>query len=263
MLKRFFGFLLGLFSVVVGVAPTATVSASASISVDVDGHTSVLEDLHNDPDFDETLYPKVEGNHTLDVITVAESAAGELFVYVYQPGAEKIASSINISTTLEENAKSYHNYPLTLLSIDGVFQKYCVDVFVVKCDPVRVYEIPSIFRPFDASVDKPAEGEGQTISEVSFPVGKRFEMTSKNDGGVDLSVTDIELITVTDKYVGFVRYRGGYHLFGHKSACDGHFIAFSTDKRIDDLLEAEIFYKEQDYSEANIPGISGSPTTVA
>ena len=40
---------------------------------------------------------------------------------------------------------------------------------------------------------------------------------------------DIDLITVTDRYVGFFRYPDGGHFF-YDSSVDVHFIAFSTDK---------------------------------
>ena len=48
-------------------------------------------------------------------------------------------------------------------------------------------------------------------------------------------MVDIETITITDKFVGFVRYKDGFKLY--VGACDSHFVAFNTDKPIDKLLE--------------------------
>ena len=57
---------------------------------------------------------------------------------------------------------------------------------------------------------------------------------------------DIETIVVTDKFVGFVRYNDGFKLY--VGACDSHFVAFNTDKPIDKLLEADVYYTSQRYS---------------
>ena len=241
MIKRFLLFLLGMFAVVVGILPTTTFSAIAAETATA--YTSVLEDLGQDKDFDATLYPSVEKHYTLDVITVAESNNDELFVYVYQPSETETASSINLSYD-PENVSTYRNFPLTLLSQDGVYQKYRVENFIVLCTDVRVYEISSIFRPFKEGVDTPPSGEGQTVSEVSYPVGKRFEFTMGEDGTSNMSLTDIELITVTDKFVGFTRYDEGWK---NVRASDIHFVAFSTDKKMDDLLEVDIYYQQQHY----------------
>ena len=43
-------------------------------------------------------------------------------------------------------------------------------------------------------------------------------------------MVDIETITITDKFVGFVRYKDGFKLY--VGACDSHFVAFNTDKPI-------------------------------
>lgn len=236
MFKKFFGLLIGLLSVVAGVAPATTVSASAA---DVTAGCTAIDDLHNDPSFDETLYPAIADDYSMDVITIAESGNGELFVYVYQPSEKKAASSINLSTA-PDNVSSYFNLPLTLLSSVGVFQKYKVEGLALLCTETRVYEISSIFRPFDSRVDDPPSDESQTITEVSFPVGKRFEITNGA-----LSVTDIELISVTDQYVGFTRFYSSS--FWGTDKCDVHFVAFSTDKRMDDLLEADVYYQKQHY----------------
>ncbi|MDE5602172.1 MAG: hypothetical protein K2J16_06715, partial [Clostridia bacterium] len=59
------------------------------------------------------------------------------------------------------------------------------------------------------------------------------------------SCTDVETIEITDKFVGFVRYDSGY-IF-HDEACDSHFVAFDTDKPIDKLMQADVYWVEQSY----------------
>ena len=70
------------------------------------------------------------------------------------------------------------------------------------------------------------------------------------------SCAGTERITVTDKYCGHFRYYDGYKLY--KSACDSHYIAFSTDYYIQTLLEAEVAFVTQDYT-CNITSIPNPP----
>ena len=66
-------------------------------------YSTVLSDLQKDPNFNIEEYPVVEGDYSLDVIAIAEGAEWELFVYVYQPSATLLATSINISTGIKAN----------------------------------------------------------------------------------------------------------------------------------------------------------------
>ena len=83
--------------------PWGTVNAVAE---DTGEYTSVMEDLQKDESFREKDYPSIGNNYTLQVIQLAESTAGEVFVYVYQPSnavKELIATSINISTAINDS----------------------------------------------------------------------------------------------------------------------------------------------------------------
>ncbi|HBK01807.1 MAG TPA: hypothetical protein DDY77_02080, partial [Clostridiales bacterium] len=176
---------------------------------------------------------------------LAESVNKELFIYVYQPSGESKnfkASSINISTTINDSI-SYSNYKLDFLNSDGVFYKYKVAEFTVRNENVRYYAISSIFRPFDESIDEQASG-GNTITEVNYAVNKQYAFGTIN-GKPYVNCVDIETIVVTDKFVGFVRYENGFTLYN--SACDSHFVAFNTNKPIDKLLEADVYYTAQAY----------------
>lgn len=209
-------------------------------------YSNVLDDLKKDSSFNPSNYPAKSDDYSLQIIQLAESVDKELFVYVYQPSGKNKnlkASSINISTTIND-AISFMNYKLTLLNSNGVFYKYKVDNLAVKTDAVRYYAISSIYRPFDESIDKQASG-GNTITEVNYDVSKQYSFGEIN-GKPYVNCVDIETIVVTDKFVGFVRYPDGFQLY--VGACDSHFVAFNTNKPMDKLLEADVYYTTQAYS---------------
>lgn len=211
-------------------------------------YSDVLSDLQSDSDFDINDYPSKVNDYSLQVIQIAESVNGELFVYVYQPSnaiKDLIATSINISTAINDSLY-YKNYKLKLLNSNGVFDKYLVQNFTLKGDVLRYYDISSIFRAFDSSIDKglPDYNENE-IEEVAFEVGKLYTATTLN-GSVSYFCLDTETILVTDKYVGYIRYSNGFKLYVNK--CDSWYVAFSTDKPIDRLIEADVYYVEQDYT---------------
>ncbi len=209
-------------------------------------YSDVLSDLGKDSSFDKTNYPANATDYSLQVIQLAESVNKELFIYVYQPSGSKVAaSSINISTTINDEI-SYYNYKLELLNSKDTLFKYKIQGLVVKTDAVRYYAISSIYRPFDESIDTQASG-GNTITEVNFAVNKQYAFGTIN-GKPYVNCVDIETIVVTDKFVGFVRYQDGFKLY--LSACDSHFVAFNTDKQMDKLLEADVYYTTQSYASA-------------
>ncbi|MEG2454339.1 MAG: hypothetical protein RSB20_05690, partial [Clostridia bacterium] len=138
---------------------------------------------------------------------------------------------------------SFYNYKLKHVNSNGVFYKYVLQDFVVKSDSVRYYAITSIYRPFDSTIDNQAD-HGNTVTEVEYAVNKQYAFGEVN-GKPYTSCVDIETIVITDKFVGFVRYDDGFKLY--VGACDSHFVAFNTDKPIDRLLEADVYYTQQSY----------------
>ena len=208
--------------------------------------SGVIEDLSKDASFNAANYPSNAKDYSLSVMQLAESTDKELFIYVYQPSGDKVrASSINISTTINDEI-SFFNYPLELLNFEGTLFKYKVTNFEVKKDPVRYYAISSIYRPFDAGIGDEKPGNN-TINEVNYAVNKQYCFGEIN-GKPYVNCIDIETIVVTDKFVGFVRYPDGFKLFTGAGACDSHFVAFSTDKKIDKLFEADVYYTTQKVS---------------
>ena len=239
-------FVLGISAVITAAQVPVIAKAESTVT-----YTNVLEDLQRDSSFSKENYPEKATDYSLQLIQLAESSDKELFVYVYQPSGQLkglVASSINISTTIND-AISYHNYKLELLNADGVFFKYKVSDFVVKDDVVRYYAITSVYRKWDKTID-PATGNDNTVTEVNYNVSKQYAFGTIN-GKPYVNCVDIDTIVVTDKFVGYVRYKDGFKLY--VGACDSHFVAFNTDKPIDKLLEADVYYTTQSYSWSFVP----------
>ncbi len=208
--------------------------------------SEVISELEFDKNFSVELYPSVNNDFSFQVLTIAESSDKSLFLYVYQPShfvKDLIATSVNISTGINDNL-SYKNYKLELISTEGVFDKYLVKDFSVKDDALRYYDISSIFRVFDSEIDNSADNKND-INEVSFEIGKLFT-ASTVEGKVTYTCVETETIVISDKYVGFVRYSNGFWLYADK--CDSHYVAFSTEKQIERLMEADVYYVSRAYS---------------
>lgn len=211
-------------------------------------YSNVLTDLQKDKSFKKNIYIENNADYSLRVIQVAESVDNELFIYVYQPSTNTrkyIGTCVNMSVDSGEQKL----YDLELLNSDGVFFKYKVlDLVVNKELEERTYDLTSIYRPFDAKVDTPPEDGASTITEISYAVGKLFKAKENEKGETIYDCTNTEVVKITDKFVGFVRYKDGYHLFPTYTACDSHFIAFDTDKDIEDLYSAKVTYSQQTVS---------------
>ena len=246
-------FVLGISAVITAAQVPVIAKAESTVT-----YTNVLEDLQRDSSFSKENYPENATDYSLQLIQLAESSDKELFDYVYQPSGQLkglVASSINISTTIND-AVSYHNYKLELLNADGVFFKYKVSEFVVKDDDVRYYAITSVYRKWDKTID-PATGNDNTVTEVNYNVSKQYAFGTIN-GKPYVNCVDIDTIVVTDKFVGYVRYKDGFKLY--VGACDSHFVAFNTDKPIDKLLEADVYYTTQSYDWSSAPFVGVKET---
>lgn len=233
---------------IVGVSGGTIYAAAETVSYE---YTDVLEDLDKDESFNPDNYPEIADDYSLDIITIAESENRELFIYVYQPsgqGKDLRASSINISTETGDDI-AYYNYGLRYLNSDGVFYKYIVKGFTVSGSDVRYYSITSIYRPFDDTIDDQADYDNK-ITEVSYNISKQYGLSTV-DGQTVIECVDIETIEITDKLVGYVIYPNGFYL--NLSRCHSHFVAFNTDKDIDKLLEADVYYTTQSYYSYTAP----------
>ena len=239
--------LLAAFCAFTSIFSRTTVKADENSSV----YTDVMTDLQLDNSFNAEEYPANGEDYSLQVIQIAESVNGELFVYVYQPSnatRDLKATSINISSVADGEVEEIKNYPLTLLSTEGVFDKYKVEGLEVKADIIRFYFIVSIYRAYDGEIDGES-ASNNTIGEIAYKVGQQWTATTY-DGNVLYAVEYKEVITITDRYVGKIRYMDNFFFFN--ASTESHYIAFKTDRDIDDLLEADVsFTYKSVYEETN------------
>ncbi len=138
--------LIAVFFLLYFLFPLVPVSAFAA-----EAGSNVLDDLHTDEEFDESKFPYVANDFSLQIIQIAESTDGELLIYVYQPSGEVTnlhASSINIAREMTNSVGlGFRNYRLSFCNSSSVFFKYKVEDFEIRKDAVRYYNISNILRP--------------------------------------------------------------------------------------------------------------------
>ena len=210
--------------------------------------SDVLTDLSGDSSFNAQYYPIDNEDYSLSIITVAESANDELLIYVYQPAVnyDFRANFISISTTVNDDIQ-FVIKGLTFCNKSGSLYKYVVDDFKVShYDEIRYYEIASIFRPFNSSIDTQASFDN-SVNAVSFEVSKCWKIGEIN-GNSYVQCYNIDTVVISNKYVGFCRYRGGAGFFSRGETIDAHFVAFSTNYDIEQLYEADVWFKTQSFT---------------
>lgn len=219
-------------------------------------YTNVLADLQKDESFSVINYPEISDQKdelfgVIQVIQVAESESGELYLYTYQPSnkaKQLLATEINMS--LSESVDGTSLFPLTLLNTNGVFCKYLVCGVVISSDTVRYYNISSVFRDWDKDID--GESSNDNIkNEKAFGVGKVFKAETV-DGKITYFCKDVDVIEILNPYVGYLVYRDAYGwadmFFESYPYTNVHFIAFDTDLSVDKLEEADVSYFTQPYT---------------
>ncbi len=211
-------------------------------------YSSALSDLQKDSSFNAAKYPPSASDYSLQVIQIAESTAGELLIYVYQPSgrtANLRATTVRISQTLG-NDLALQDYKLTYLNAVGVFFKYRVDGLNLKTDDVRYYNITAIHRNWIQGKDDEPKDDN-TIDEVPFAVGQVWTVSTLQNGEITykMEVTDVVEIKPEQKHVGHYRYSNGWGTWD--KACDSHYVAFTADRPIDTLYEADVEFKSRCY----------------
>ena len=219
-------------------------SASSSMT------STVLEDLQKDVNFSIDDYPsqtveevKAAKKELLQVVQIAEGANGELFVYVYQPTDETkeiVATYINIAKSTSDDAKRV--YPLELVSTEGTLDKYRVKNFTFREATDRYYEIPEIFRGYDADLDVET-GNDNKDSNIAVDVSQKWRVITV-DGTVQYFCEKLETMKITSSWYGSISYANGIEWFD-SSVTESHFVAFTTNREIDKLESAQVFYTEK------------------
>ncbi len=207
-------------------------------------YSDVIADLEKDKDFKQEDYPVVEKDFSLKLVQIAESTDGKLLVYVYQPSGTLEATEIRFSTAINDNVK-YRDYTLTLSSKSGTLSKYIVNDFEILPDALRYYDVAQLARVWSETVDPPPTGDN-TAATVAFAVGQQWR-ASTVDGTVSYAMIESEVVTVTEKFVDFLQYSNGFFLVP-LGRVESHYVAFSTDRQIDKLMEADITYISKPYT---------------
>ena len=203
---------------------------------------SILSDLKELEDFDEKNYTE---DMPVKLIHIKENKQ-TLYIYTYM-NSENLKynlSSINIST--DPDKLNFNNYKLEVVGKYNNFVKCKVKGLAIKTDTVREYNISSIYT------DETSQNGSQTTNETAYEVGTRFVFSTNEKNEPVFTKYETETIEITDKFVGFVRYENGF--LGMTKSCDSHFIAFSTDKDIDKLVEASVSFVSQGYQDCSITG---------
>lgn len=229
-----------------------------SAFADMGQYTSALTDLQKDSEFTPADYPDNASDYSIQFIQIAESTDKELFVYTYQPSQKTtylVATEINMS--LSESVDDTQLYGLTLLNSDGVFCKYKVNDFTVSSDIVRYYNISSIYREWQKGIDEET-GNDNTKNAVAFNVGKLYRAVTDDSGEILYLCQETETVQIINPVAGYLEYSNGFHLYG--SWCDSHYVAFSTDWQIDELMEADVSYVQRSASQAVGLGLDGHIT---
>lgn len=249
--------------ILLGFMAAAPVTVFAATS----SYSDVLDDLKTDSAFDVSEYPEAnsplnKNDYRVEVIQIAESNNKELFIYTYQPCNTIypiIATDINMSLSdqvggivvddsIVAGSDTSQLYQLSLVSTNGVFSKYKVDNFTVSNDIVRYYTISAIYRDFIEGVDT-GSGNDNTVIKKSFAVGKQYAAMT-TESGVTYACKVINYVVIKNPFVDFLAY-GSYDgfdlIFGNVDYTDIHYIAFTPDRQIDTLKEADVTYTTQSY----------------
>ncbi len=211
--------------------------------------SSVIQDLSSDKSFNFSDYPEKSDDYSINVIQIAESEQGNLFLYIYQPCQNSfplVATQINMS--LSETVDGTKPYDLKQVSTWGVFAKYLIDGVKVSSTAIRYYNITSIYRVWDKAIDGEPDN-GNIKKEKYFRVGKCYTAETV-DGFVKYSCKNVDVIEIINPFVDFISYgqqSNWDYIFGVTKWTDIHYIAFSTDKKIDTLKEADVTYTTQSY----------------
>lgn len=233
----FFLIILCFLSFVYGIGSNLKLASGIS---DITLSSNVLDDFSSDNKFKLEDFPVDNSDFSLKLIQIAE-VEDTLVVYAYQPCLQRDfrATSINISTALGDDL-SFTNRKLTYLNSEETLYKYKVENLIVGSEDKRYYEVSSIFRDWNKFIDKEIDKITEnTIDEIAYKVAKAYTFAGFGSEKVVFS-QDVEVVEVVSKYIGFVRYKDGF-IF-HRGSCDSHFLAFTTDKNIERLMQVEMSF---------------------
>lgn len=229
------------------------VSARANTS----NFSSVLADLQKDSNFKLADYPENSKDYSIQVLQIAESENSNLYLYAYQPCQSTYpltATKINMS--LSETADDTRIYGLKQVSTWTVFCKYLVEGVKVSSATERYYNVTSIYRNFIKEVDNNT-GTGNTTNEKAYGVGQCWKVTTQGDN-VTYEMLKVNTVEIINPFTGYIRRNKNQS--ANEYFQDSYYVAFSTNRDIEELLSASVEYRIQDYfyKENNILGFDST-----
>lgn len=241
--KSLFSIVLAFIMLLFTLFPTYQ---AISTMADTTLYSDVLDDLEEDSNFNISSYPSKAGDYTLQLIQIAESTTGELLVYVYQPSNGTLEENLKasyINLAVDEDGLDYQRYTLEHLDSTSTMSKYKVVDFTVSTATYRYYTISTIYRPWISGVD-PNPSVGTTIDNIEYGVGRTWRVYYYNNV-LTYECKYIDTVDIVNKFCDSIRYPEGFQFF--PTSCDSHYVAFSTNRNIERLIDVDVIYDLQEY----------------
>ena len=212
-------------------------------------YSNVLDDLSSAENFDVSKYPSDNTDFSINVIQIAESSDNELFIYTYQPNALYkflLVTSIVFSDEKDINDRVYREYQLSLVSKENTLCKYKVLDYTVPDSSEREYSISVLYRYYDSLIDED-EPSNNTITRKALAIGQLWKAKTTSEG-VSYSVEYEDLIIPSSFYVGEILYSGLSGITYVRDSVYSHYVAFSTKRKMDDIIDADVVYSAISHS---------------
>lgn len=201
-------------------------------------YSTVTEDFAS-LNIDYSKYPMISDDFSLSVIQIAESNNNELFVYVYQPSGIKIGDLKILLSFSTGDSAVFSEYDMKFIAIEKTILKYVVVGIVVDTSKQNIYNITSVSRIALVNM-----GESD-IKYKAYPVAQVWT-ASTNNGRRAYVCKGTEVVIVTGYYASSIRYVNRSVFY--PDAVDSFYVAFSTDRDIDKLLEADVSFEYFPYT---------------
>ena len=231
----------------------AVYRTAVSARADTSNFSSVLADLQKDGNFKLSDYPENPKDYSIQVIQIAESESGNLFLYTYQPCQNtRNLTATKINMSLSETADDTGIYGLEQVSTWSVFCKYEVNGVKVSSAAMRCYNITSIYRDFIKDIDKET-GNGNITNGKAYDVGQCWKVTTQGET-LTYEMLKVETVEIINPFTSYVRRKKNQsHNYYFQ---DNYYVAFRTNRNIEELLSATVEYRIQDYfyKENNVLG---------
>lgn len=247
-------------------------------------YTDVFDDLSKDESFDPANYPRMTLDYYLEVnsdedktndqafmevIQIAESTSGELYIYVYQPTHYELdlkALFVSLSTEFTPNGENINPklYDLVLVSENGVYDKYVVKDFKVSKESERYYNIVMLERDFSDKIDEKIPGSEDEGNYFGVGVGQQW-CASYINGNLVYEMNTFETVDIKIKSYGSIRVKSGITVgsfYGNFTDQDVWFVTFDVENfNVKKIFDADIHYFSQQFTKVGTDEGNISPTS--